>query len=396
MPIPFVRPVRWPPGSPLQVFAVEDTAIQLAWGHLPAGPVTAAVTAEGGGARAAVDHAGGPGCLDLTGLTPNRFFDVDVTWAGGHQRLAARTLPSPPGELLCRIATVSDLHLGSRNWGLLKLMRDRSGHAVPFPLRCAQAALAEATAWGAEHLIVKGDGAHHQHPDHYAQLGQLLDDHPALPVTLIPGNHEVDELTDHQLPPKVGARGVPYVTGTACEDLPGIRLVVADTTIEGQGRGTISRVADEVVELAALAGGPFLLAVHHHLHERRYPTYYPLGIPAPASVRFLDSLVGANPAGLVTSGHVHRCRSRRHGPLAVTEVAGTRDWPGVWAGYAVHEGGIRQVVRRIADPHALAWTEYSRRALNGQWEHWAPGPLGQRCFTHRFAPRPASRPVSRR
>jgi hypothetical protein len=66
----------------------------------------------------------------------------------------------------------------------------------------------------------------------------------------------------------------------------------------------------------------------------------------------------------------------------VTEVASTKDHPGVWAGYAVYEGGIIQVVRRILHPDAMGWTELTRRAAGGAWGPYASGRLSDRCFTH--------------
>lgn len=366
--------------SALQVWAVEDTAVQLTWGDLPPGPVSATMA----GRTAMIEHPGGPGSLDATDLDPGTGYTIRVDHAGGSTELRARTLTPPPGRLLCRVATISDLHLGSDNWGASKLMVDRSGSDTPFPLRCARAAVAEAVAWGAELLIVKGDAAHHQDAGHFAQLGALLDSIDELPVLLIPGNHDVDGRGLGPVPAKVGERGVPYVRGAASADLPGLRVIVGDTTIPGSGTGRIDRVADEVVELANESPGPYLLALHHQLQRHRIPTYYPLGVPAAASAAFLDGLAADNPRGLVTSGHTHRNRSRRHGPLMVTEVGSTRDWPGVWAGYAVHEGGIRQVVRRAAAPEAISWHEYSRRALLGLWEHWAAGRQRHRCFTHRW------------
>lgn len=369
--------------TPPQVWAVEDTRVQITWGRLPPGPVTA--TWPGG--RATVEHGGGPGALDVTGLAPDTEVELVLAWPGGSIPLTTRTLAPPPGELLCRLATVSDLHLGSWHWGALKLTRDRSGHPVPFPLRCARAALAEAVAWGAGHVVVKGDAAHHQEKADFDQLGQLLDGLPShVGVLLIPGNHDLNGHTPYPLPAAVGARGVPYVTTADHLDLPGIRVVVGSTVIPGKGHGTLADNADAMADLVAGAGGrPWFLGLHHQLQPHRIPTHYPAGVAAPASTAFLDRLASINPAGLVTSGHTHRNRARRHGPLVVTEVGSTRDWPGVWAGYAVHEGGIRQVVRRVAAPDALAWLEPSHRALLGHWETWAQGPLRQRCLSRSWA-----------
>ena len=84
---------------------------------------------------------------------------------------------------------------------------------------------------------------------------------------------------------------------------------------------------------------------------------------------------------LATSGHTHRNRRRRVAGLQWSEVAATNHFPGVWAGYTVHEGGLHQTVRRIAEPDTLAWSEQSRRMLGGVWALWAAGDLGDRCFT---------------
>jgi hypothetical protein len=68
--------------------------------------------------------------------------------------------------------------------------------------------------------------------------------------------------------------------------------------------------------------------------------------------------------------------------LVVAEVGSPQDFPGTWTGYVIYEGGIRQVVRRVAAPEALAWTESTKGCFAGLWGHWSPGTLPQRCFTH--------------
>jgi predicted phosphodiesterase len=331
-----------------------------------------------------LEHGGGPASLDVTGLAPATRHRLDVSWPGGRDQLVVTTLAPPAGTELCRIATVSDLHLGAQRWGLSKMMADHSDHPDPFPLRSARSAIREAVAWGAELLVVKGDAAHHQDIDHFQAVGDLLDEFPDLPVLLIPGNHDVDGRGWGDTPAKVGDRGVPYIRDATCVDLPGLRVIVTDSTVPGSGSGSMERVRHDVIGLAAVAPGPYLVGLHHQLQPYRWPTHYPIGVPAPGSTSFLDDLAAANPDGIVTSGHTHRNRARRHRSLMITEVAATRDWPGVWAGYVVTEGGIRQVVRRIAGPEAMTWHEYSRRALLGLWGRWAPGPLDQRCFTHHW------------
>jgi hypothetical protein len=53
----------------------------------------------------------------------------------------------------------------------------------------------------------------------------------------------------------------------------------------------------------------------------------------------------------------------------------------------VHEGGIRQVTMRVADPEAIEWTERGRLVLGGVWGLWAPGWRSHRCFTHTWPER---------
>jgi hypothetical protein len=40
------------------------------------------------------------------------------------------------------------------------------------------------------------------------------------------------------------------------------------------------------------------------------------------------------------------------------------------------------VVRRVAEPSAIAWTERSGRAIGGLWRWWSPGLRSHRCFSH--------------
>jgi Icc protein len=121
--------------------------------------------------------------------------------------------------------------------------------------------------------------------------------------------------------------------------------------------------------------------LHHPPELRPYPTVYPPGIPYRVSIALLDAVAHANPSTFVTAGHRHRNRLYHYGGLTISEVGSTKDYPGVWAGYRVYEGGITQTVRRISRPDVLAWTEATRRAINGQWGLWAQGNLADRCFS---------------
>lgn len=363
--------------SPPQIWAVEDTSVQITWGDLPAGPITA----SGPGTATAFEHVGGPGALDVVGLKPGCEISIELSWNGGRTTLPAKTLVSPPGEELSRFATISDLHLGARRWGAFNTITDPSGHEVPHPFRCALAAIEDAVAWGAELLIIKGDAVQHEYDSHFDQLADLVDRFPGLPMLLIPGNHEVDD-RGGTIPLSIGTRNLAYTRKVDHLDLPGIRILVGDTSVPGSGRGSLDRISGALIDEANTSDRPVFVGIHHQLQPKRLPRHWPMGIAAPQSTAFLDELDGLPQPVTVSSGHTHRNRSRFHGDVLVTEVASTKDWPGVWAGYAVHDGGVRQVIRRSSHPDAISWTEYSRRAVGGLWGKWSPGPLDERCLSN--------------
>jgi predicted phosphodiesterase len=292
----------------------------------------------------------------------------------------------PPGELLCRFATISDLHLGSRAHGLLNTMVDRSGARVPAPVRCARGALAELRTWGPDLLVLKGDLTQHGWREEWHALGDLLAPAagqvpaPDVPTIGVAGNHDRGHARDVETGDGLLLAGL-KADPVQVVDLPGVRVVVVDTTAD-HNPGTIRLHRSEVLDAAADARSPVIICLHHPLERWPLPLKYPMGIPWPESAHFARDLARANPRAWVTAGHTHRNRRTDRAGIVHTEVGSTKDWPAVWAGYAVHEGGARQVVRRIMAPDALGWIEYSRLAVGGVWRWYAPGLLSQRCFSH--------------
>lgn len=371
----------------MTVWAVEDSAVQLAWGQLPAGTLTATATVGNKiVASTTMEHAGGPGVLDLNGLASEATHRIVITHAGGSVERTATTPPAPPGGELFRFATISDLHLGSDHFGFFKQMLDKGDHRDPFAVRSARAAIEAAQAWGAQHLVIKGDAAHHGRAADFLLVGDLVDDFPDVPMSLLPGNHDTD-LREQSLPRTIGRRALPFEQGVSFLDLPGIRLVLGDTTLAGEGPGTLRRIGDDLIDTVAEAAGNrgVFIAVHQQLQRTDPVRYWPPGIPRAEVEPFLDKLDAARPRAVITSGHTHRNRARTHRSVLITEVAATHHWPGVWAGYVVYEGGIRQVVRRIGAADIIDWHEYSKNAVASIWQRYAPGRLDDRCINHRWA-----------
>jgi 3',5'-cyclic-AMP phosphodiesterase len=384
----------------LHVFAVEDTTVQLSWIGLPArqmiiGVGSRSVEVEAQppawrhygrrSARPMTTWPAGPGAVVIDGLEPATKYPVWMR-EPGRARLAAghvTTLSPPPGQLLSRFATVSDLHIGERRFGAFGAILDKaSPEAEPYPLRCARAALDEARAWGATTVVFKGDITDRARRSEMADAAALIAGCGMDPLIQM-GNHDMNSAIDRSGfgPDEVVSRDGRILVA----DRPGVRLVLGDTPLPQHRDGHIGTdQLDAIIAAVAGADGPAIVTIHHP--PRRWPIamYYPPGLRRDDSRRLLTGIREVNPATLVLAGHSHRNRTYRIDGTLIAEVGSTKDYPGGWAGYAVHEGGIRQVVRRTARPDVIAWTQATSAALGGIWGRWSPGTLADRCWTHRW------------
>ena len=381
-----------PPSRPW-VFAVEDRSLQLVWRALGPGPVEV---------RAAdtvvhVETDGGPGSVVLDDLPPRTTLEVTlrgdgavVTSPDGHtrpipahwRRLRATTLASPPGAELFRFATISDLHIGATRFGYRGTMIERPVPEVAHPIRAAAAAIDDLDAWGAQLLLVKGDLTDNGRAKDWDSVGRLLADCP-IPVDMLPGNHD-----------RYGAEGEPdpydalehlghdMTRHVKHLDVPGLRLILADSTSFGHRTGRIRYLEDPILALLTSSSTPAFITLHHYAQRFPFPTFHPPGISSTEANPFIRQVAAVKPTTMISSGHTHRHRRRQVGPIVLTEVGSPKDYPGTWAGYVVHEGGIRQVVRRVSRPDILRWTDYSAAAALHAWGVWSPGWLSHRCFTH--------------
>lgn len=321
----------------------------------------------------------GPGAAAVGELRPATRYEVVVD---GRRAGAFRTLAPPPGELLFRFATVSDTHIGERGFGMLPRFREDAhlSERDAYPTRCLRAAVDEAAAWGAELLLAKGDLTWSGRPIQWETVAETLAAAP-FPVHATLGNHDVvpravdgrDVLSRHGV---VAARTVDPV------DVPGLRIVLGHSADRGHRYGVVDGTQrDEIIRLVGEGSTPAFVTLHHYVNPLPVRSRYPRGIEHTEGDALIAGLAAVQPATFLSFGHSHRNRRKvRHG-LPLTEVGSTKDYPGVWAGYAVHEGGIRQVVRRVAEPSCLEWTERTSAVLGGFWGWWSPGRLRWRCFT---------------
>ncbi len=368
--------------------AVEDTAAQLTFWAPPG-----EIELRRPGRSETLCHPGGPGAVELDGLTPATTVEVVLRRETVTATIAVRTLTTPPGAALCRVATVSDLHLGAESHGIAGGLRERfprgdhGGSLLgdPAPVRCARGALVAAGRWGAEALVGKGDLTHHGRPEEWQQLGRLLAEHAgSMTCVGVPGNHDKPLIDDRGRLPAMRDAGL-RTADVEILDLDGARIIAFDSAEAGHRLGTVARHAATVVDAAAEArrdGRAVLVFLHHPLERSPVRKPHTRGVAWSHGRRFAADLARANPRALLSAGHTHRNRRRDIGTVVHTEVGSTKDWPGVWGGYAVHEGGIRQVVRRITAADAIGWIDDSRWAAAGLWWPYSPGRLADRCFTH--------------
>lgn len=364
----------------VRLFAVEPDRAQLTWRRLGPGPVSIV----GAGPEVRFHADGGPGAIDLVELAPATTYTADLRLGSTPRtvaRVGFRTTRPPPGAELGRLATVSDLHLGRHTFGFFDTMREPPAEPEPSGWRCAVAAIDAAADWGATRLVAKGDLVDRATHEEWALLADLARHAGTrgLAVDVVAGNHEAKSyreidsgpaLERHELAPTDGARVV---------ELDGLRLLLIDTSWDDHQRGRLDHATEVIGDL--VDGHRVLAAQHHFPQPGPVPHFWPPGVRWREARRFLDALDRAAPGALVTTGHSHRHRRRTHRSVTVTEVGSPKDYPGTWAGYAVHEGGIRQVVRRVSRTDCIRWTEYTRWAALGLWGRWSPGRLDDRCFS---------------
>lgn len=306
------------------------------------------------------------------GLEPDTAFDLDG--------VVGATLPRPAGELLCRVATVNDVHFGETECGVIEgfevgpILSAEPGQP-PYPTTMNEAAVAEITAIGSLSAVVaKGDLTAHGSLEEYDEFltcyGKAFGDK----LVHIRGNHD-------------GYYGATFASDGPIEVvLAGVTLAVLDTVIPLHSTGQVTQPqVDWLDELAARTDQPVLVFGHHHVwsptSRTREQTYF--GICPDDSDKLIDVFVRRRNLAGYFAGHTHRNRVRRipaTKQVPWVEVSATKDFPGAWAEYRVFEGGILQVVHRISSPDALAWTERTREMFGGFYPQYSFGEMKDRCF----------------
>jgi predicted phosphodiesterase len=306
-----------------------------------------------------------------TDLAPDTDYELDG--------LTFRTLPRP-GELLCRFATVNDVHFGETECGVMEGSDSGPVFSVaageePYPEVMNRAAIAEMAAIDPAAVVVKGDLTANGTEAEFRQF--LAAYEPAFGDRLhfVRGNHDT-------------ANGVHFADEAPfAVDLPGVRLAVIDTSLPYRASGRAgAETLDWLDEFASRPDDrPVLVFGHHHPWDpgsRSRPAEY-FGIHPDDSVALVGVVARRRAIIGYFAGHTHRNRVRRFaatGDVPWVEVACVKDFPGTWAEYRVFDGGVLQLHRRIATPEALDWSERTRGMFAGLYGAYAFGQLEDRCF----------------
>jgi len=309
------------------------------------------------------------------GLEPDTEHDLDG--------VSVRTLPRPAGELLCRFGTVNDVHFGETEAGRIDdhpegPIRRAAPGATPYPEVMNRAAAQEISAIDPAAVVVKGDLSVDGKPAEWEAFEACYRVAFANRLHVVRGNHDAYH---HQS----------EYAGDQWIELPGVAVALLDTAIPGSTTGTITTEQIEWLDdRCASADRPVFVMGHHQQwigdgpDTKRSDDYFGLH---PDASDGLDELVERR-AGIVAyaAGHTHRHRVRPMSRSRVPsiEIGCTKDFPGTWAEYRVHEGGIMQVVHRMSTPEALAWSESCRGLYSDfgvDYETYALGTLADRCVT---------------
>ena len=244
--------------------------MQLDWASLAPGRHRFEV----GPAECDVHSEGGPGTVTLGGLAPGLTAPVLLD---GRKVAMVTTLVPPPGPVLSRVATLNDLHVGEDAFGFLPRCHSNKDASRAHPMVCLRAALAEITAWAPDLLVIKGDLADSNHPGEYELLAEALDGFTT-PLLLIPGNHDGGNHRHADATRCLAELGLTLVDDVGHVDLPGLRVVAANSVWPGHDRGKLTPRLSRLSAALGGATGPAFLAIHHQVMRGPVPTYLPPGL----------------------------------------------------------------------------------------------------------------------
>ncbi len=117
---------------------------------------------------------------------------------------------------------------------------------------------------GIDAVMITGDLTDNGRDTEYAALAAMLERNVAMPVYVIPGNHDRRENLKRVLGHLPGVNDDPAFVQYTVESLP-VRLVMLDTVVPGSGHGALcaARMAWLEARLAEAPERPTMIGMHH-------------------------------------------------------------------------------------------------------------------------------------
>ncbi|HEY8517392.1 MAG TPA: metallophosphoesterase [Candidatus Binatia bacterium] len=392
-----------------ELFGVTEDGCTLTFAvHDARGPVdaTARVLVDGV-ARATSAGVAGTRLVRVEGLAPGTRHRIEIVAEDGARAEpdpffpgVVETLPACRAREVASFATLNDLHFGEERFGgvLLAdgsygdeapdypLVRETEGD-VPYWKMMNEDAVADINASAVDFVVIKGDIADQGRREQF-EIAREIFARFAMPWHALLGNHDHYALLDGEEIDGCELLGQPRAPRTL--DVAGWRLVLVDTVEPGAHHGVFPdarlRWLAEQLEESRELGLPTLLFMHHQPVPPAFADRFPnsIGIVPAHSTRLFE-LIARNPqVKAVLIGHTHRNRVRREpsaGGVPFVEVSCVKDYPGTFAHYRLFEdGSLRQEVRRISSPRALAHSTRCRDFFAGGYRRFALGALADRSF----------------
>ncbi len=283
------------------------------------------------------------------------------------------TLPDP-GEILARVVTMNDVHFGETECGKIDGVTEAAfvvgPGEDPYPEIMNRSVIADALAINPDAVIVKGDLTSEGTLEEYDTFRRFYEPAFGDRLTYVRGNHDsYPGLTFADWPIQI-------------VDLPGVRIVLLDTSRAHQTGGFVDDEQRAAVREACASSTTAVIVMGHHpiyVPDRDRPDRFD-GIEWSQSAALANDLANAGNVLAYTAGHTHRCRRDTLRGVEIVQVACVKDFPGAWAEYVIGDNAILQIVHRASAADAIAWAEKTRKMFDGRYGAFAMGQIDDRCF----------------
>ncbi|MEI6700691.1 MAG: metallophosphoesterase [Actinomycetota bacterium] len=278
------------------------------------------------------------------------------------------------GDLLSVVVTMNDVHFGELECG--KINGSTNGvlsvapGTTPYPERMNTSACEDALGLKPDAVVVKGDLTSFGTLEEFGDFRRCYEMTFGNRLTYVRGNHD-------------SFPGLDYASWPVqLVDVPGLRIVLLDTSRQGEVGGFLDAEQLTALSTAARSTSSTVIVMGHHpivLPEVSSDGHRNLN---PSDSQQLLGVMLSHPNVVAyAAGHTHRCRKIDVEGIAMVEVASVKDFPGAFAEYQVYEKGIVQLIHRASSKEAVEWAERTRDMFAGLYGPYAMGTLADRSFT---------------